>query len=587
MFERWYASRPTPESAALVDRICAAARAENRAAAEQLVVIGQLFAYRYSSCSETDDWAIDTEAAVAAEVGAALRISQSLAASRLRYARALRERLPQVGEVFQAGDIDYRAFTTIVYRSDLITDPDVLATVDRQLAVNVTRWPSMSQGRLGAQVDKIVARADADAVRRRTEQQADREIWIGAEQEGLSQIIGSLFTVDAHALDTRLSALAATVCAHDPRTPAQRRADAMGALVAKADRLGCRCGRPDCAVGTRPAASPVVIHVIAEQATLDGRSTAPASELGADGLITPELVAELAQSATLIPLIQPGDAPPEPGYRPSKALADFVRCRDLTCRWPGCDVPAINCQLDHTIPYADGGPTHAGNLKCYCPTHHRTVKGHFCGIMLGMNTTTNDVIRAGCYLRISSDPDDKRDGVKRQREDTTALCEVKGWTPAGFYEDNDRSASNGHDRPKWEELLADIKAGKIDAIAAWDQDRGWRMMHELEELRRFFTALGRKVPLATTGQGDIDLYSPTGVLAAQIKTAVSEHEIAMMKVRQRRAARQKAEKGLPKWKKSFRLPARHPPQGRRRRHPPAGSQDRPARQEGLPGDPGA
>ncbi|WP_172828933.1 HNH endonuclease signature motif containing protein, partial [Mycobacterium sp. 1164966.3] len=58
------------------------------------------------------------------------------------------------------------------------------------------------------------------------------------------------------------------------------------------------------------------------------------------------------------------------GYVPSKALADFVRCRDLTCRWPGCDVPAMRCDLDHTIPHAQGGPTHAGNLKCYCRTHH-------------------------------------------------------------------------------------------------------------------------------------------------------------------------------------------------------------------------
>ena len=34
--------------------------------------------------------------------------------------------------------------------------------------------------------------------------------------------------------------------------------------------------------------------------------------------------------------------------------------------------------------------------------------------------------RAGCYCRISSDPRDKREGVGRQREDTTTLCEVKG-----------------------------------------------------------------------------------------------------------------------------------------------------------------
>jgi DNA invertase Pin-like site-specific DNA recombinase len=160
-------------------------------------------------------------------------------------------------------------------------------------------------------------------------------------------------------------------------------------------------------------------------------------------------------------------------------------------------------------------------------------------------------VRAGCYCRISSDPQDKREGVDRQKQDTSALCEVKGWIPADFYIDNDRSASNGKDRPEWDRLLADIRAERIDAIAAWDQDRGWRMMHELEELRRFFKSVGRQIPLATTGQGDIDLYSPTGVLAAQIKTAVSEHEIAMMKVRMRRAARQKAEQGIPHWKEAF------------------------------------
>jgi DNA invertase Pin-like site-specific DNA recombinase len=160
-------------------------------------------------------------------------------------------------------------------------------------------------------------------------------------------------------------------------------------------------------------------------------------------------------------------------------------------------------------------------------------------------------LRAGCYCRISSDPKDKREGVDRQKEDTTAVCEIQQWVPAGFYIDNDKSASNGKERPEWDRLLADISAGNIDAIAAWDQDRGWRMMHELEDLRRFFTGLGREIPLATTGQGVIDLYSPTGVMMAQIKTAVSEHEIAMMKVRMRRAARQKAEQGKPKWKRAF------------------------------------
>jgi hypothetical protein len=369
LYERCHPS-VTAESAGLVDSIGAMSRVENRAAAAQLAAIGELFGYRLSRCSETEDWAIDTMEAVAAEVAAALRISQGLAASRVRYARAMRERLPRVGEVFRAGDIDYRAFQTIVFRTDLITDPDVLAAVDATVAVNVTRWPSLTQGRLSGQVDKIVAQADLDAVRRRAQRHTDRDIWIGEVFDGLAEISGSLLGPDAHALEKRLNALAATVCEHDPRTREQRRADALGALAAGADRLGCRCGRDDCAAGTRPAACPVVIHVIAEQATLDGTGTAPASELGADGLITPELLAELATSAKLVPLIHPGDAEPENGYVPSKALADFVRCRDLTCRWPGCDQPAIDCDLDHTIPYGRGGPTHASNVKCYCRTHH-------------------------------------------------------------------------------------------------------------------------------------------------------------------------------------------------------------------------
>lgn len=368
LIERCHPST-TPDSAALVERVRASARVENRAAAAQLVAIGELFGYRLSRCYENEDWAIDTMEAVAAEVGAALRISQGLAASRLRYARAMRERLPRVAEVFKAGDIDYRMFQTVVYRTDLITDPAVLAAVDAQLAANVARWPSMTQGRLAGQVDKIVAKADADAVRRRRERQSDREVWTVDGFEGLSEIGGRLMTPDAHALEKRLDRLAATVCEHDPRSREQRRADALGALAAGADRLGCRCGRSDCAAGKRPAAGPVVIHVIAEQATLDGGG-APASEVGADGLITPELIQDLAASAKQVPLIHPADAPPEPGYVPSQALADFVRCRDLTCRWPGCDRPAVGCDIDHTIPYEAGGNTHASNLKCYCRTHH-------------------------------------------------------------------------------------------------------------------------------------------------------------------------------------------------------------------------
>ena len=354
-------------SRALIDRMCAAWRVEARSAAARLDAIGELFELRRVERGEHEDWAVDTWAAVGAEVAAAFRISLAMAGSYLRYALAMRERLPQVAEVFRAGDIDYRLFQTLVYRTDLITDPGVLARVDAELALRVRRWPSMTRGRLAGEVDRVVGRADADAVRHQRERQADREVSIWDSEAGMAEVHGRLFDADATALDMRLNALAETVCAADPRTRDQRRADALGVLAAGSDRLGCRCGSAECAAGGR-AAGPVVIHVIAEQSTVEGRGATPASALGADGLIPAPVLAELAKSARLRPLVVPAAA--EPHYLPSAKLAAYVRARDLTCRAPGCDRPATGCDVDHTVPYADGGATHPSNLKCLCRTHH-------------------------------------------------------------------------------------------------------------------------------------------------------------------------------------------------------------------------
>jgi hypothetical protein len=86
-------------------------------------------------------------------------------------------------------------------------------------------------------------------------------------------------------------------------------------------------------------------------------------------LPAPLLAAKVAGTATIVPLVHPGDALPEPRYLPSAVLATFVRCRDMTCRFPGCDEPAYDCDIDHTIAYP-AGPTQAANLKVLCRKHH-------------------------------------------------------------------------------------------------------------------------------------------------------------------------------------------------------------------------
>ena len=58
------------------------------------------------------------------------------------------------------------------------------------------------------------------------------------------------------------------------------------------------------------------------------------------------------------------------GYVPTPKMAAYIRARDGTCVFPGCHVPAERCQLDHRIPYGEGGRTTPPNLYCLCQRHH-------------------------------------------------------------------------------------------------------------------------------------------------------------------------------------------------------------------------
>jgi hypothetical protein len=59
------------DAAAVVDRMCAAMRAENRAAGERLAAIGELDVLRLGECGERETWSTDTWDAISAEVPAA------------------------------------------------------------------------------------------------------------------------------------------------------------------------------------------------------------------------------------------------------------------------------------------------------------------------------------------------------------------------------------------------------------------------------------------------------------------------------------------------------------------------------------
>lgn len=372
------------------------ARVENAACARRLSACADVLDQMYAADGSADreQWIIDNFAAVTAVIAATQHVSTGIAAAQLEVAVALRDRLPRTNAVFLTGVITYRIVTAIVNRTLLIKDPDAMAAVDAAIAEHVEEWTALSQPKLQTAIDYWVDRYDPAAVRRAENSSRSRyfEVKPDTNGSGVAFIDASVLSHDGEYIDRRLDALAATVCENDPRTLEQRRADAVAPAMTGADRMPCACGSDECpAAGL--TASHVVVHVVANEDTLEDATpaeldgvrpvetiepndptltgpaqTEPGHVMGRGVLPAPIVAAKLAV-AKRQPVKHPGDAPPERGRFPSAALTWFVRCRDLTCRFPGCHKPATRCDLDHTIPYPRG-KTQASNLKCLCRFHH-------------------------------------------------------------------------------------------------------------------------------------------------------------------------------------------------------------------------
>jgi hypothetical protein len=393
------------DDASVAAAIAGWARVEAAATARRLAAIAELVRRRPDEDGKQAHWACDGWDCAAAEVAAAQTISHRAASAQMQQAVALRDRLPRVAALFMAGDISHRLASTVTWRTQLILEDEVLDLVDEEIAARVSRWGPLSVAKLEEAVDLIVERHDAGALRRFRCAARSRDVQIGDRQDatGTTTLWGRLFATDAAVLRRRLDDMARAVCDDDPRTMGQRRADALGTLGAGGDTLACACGNTDCpAAGDDSRAAVVVIHVLAEASSVEGPPDAhlsgqppqqrvtrdttladalapdpeppgsaprPAGVIAGGGVVPAPLLAELVRMGVPVrPLLAADALSAEPGYRPSTALQRFVRNRDLTCRFPGCDVPAERCDLDHTIPYPIG-PTHPSNLKCLRVSH--------------------------------------------------------------------------------------------------------------------------------------------------------------------------------------------------------------------------
>jgi site-specific DNA recombinase len=167
----------------------------------------------------------------------------------------------------------------------------------------------------------------------------------------------------------------------------------------------------------------------------------------------------------------------------------------------------------------------------------------------------NTPLRAFTYARQSKDHEA---GIGRQQQDTDELAARRGYVipEDGRFADNDRGASKsqvkwrdgvpfvelGH-RPGYERMMERVRRGEADVILLTYNDRIYRHPLELEviipEIER------ADVLLATVYEGDTDLRTEYGQAQIRIKTAFARAEVMRKAARQRRANRERAEKGEP------------------------------------------
>jgi site-specific DNA recombinase len=160
----------------------------------------------------------------------------------------------------------------------------------------------------------------------------------------------------------------------------------------------------------------------------------------------------------------------------------------------------------------------------------------------GKGNTAN--LRAVIYCRISLDASGEGLGVARQEEECRLLCERNGWSVVAVRTDNSVSASTGKVRPQWAEVLAMIERGEVDVVVAWQVDRMYRTIRDLEDLVELTEGTG--VVLATVS-GELNLTTANGRMMARILGSTARGEVEMKSERQKRAHAARSKAGRPWW----------------------------------------
>ena len=135
----------------------------------------------------------------------------------------------------------------------------------------------------------------------------------------------------------------------------------------------------------------------------------------------------------------------------------------------------------------------------------------------------------GIYIRVSTE-DQVREGfsLAEQKEKLLQLCKFKEYEVFKVYEDAGISAKNIKDRPAFQQMLDDMKAGKLNYIVAYKLDRVTRSVRDLEVL---ISTLEQYHCYLICDRDDVNTSTANGRFFVRMLTVLSQLEIEIVSER--------------------------------------------------------
>ena len=136
---------------------------------------------------------------------------------------------------------------------------------------------------------------------------------------------------------------------------------------------------------------------------------------------------------------------------------------------------------------------------------------------------------AGVYIRVSTE-DQAREGFSlgEQEEKLLQLCKFKGLDVYKVYKDAGISAKDMEHRPQFQEMLKDMKEGKLNYVVAYKLDRITRSVRDLEEL---ISVLEQYNCFLLCDRDDVNTSTANGRFFVRMLTVLSQLEIEIVSER--------------------------------------------------------